>query len=116
MTGTAQFEVSDTQGRYAIGMISLSTQGNASPVINSISIYPQPVYTSANLVCSAYDPDGDALNYAWLIGGTYVTTGSQALWYSPGTPGYYTVGITVTDNYGNSVSGSSSISIASGSP
>ena len=85
-------------------------------MINSISIYPQPVYTSANLVCSAYDPDGDSLNYTWNIGGIDVTTGASGLWYSPGIPGYYTVGVIVGDNYGNRVNGSSYISIASGSP
>ena len=116
ITGTATIKVSDTQGRYAIGMIALSTQGNSAPIISNITIYPQPVYTAANLVCNANDPDGDTLNYTWLIGGTSVTTGSNALWYSPGIPGYYTVGITVTDNSGNSVTGSSYMSIASGSP
>ena len=116
ITGTATVEVSDTQGRYAMGTIALSTQGNGSPVISSISLYPQPVYTAANLECSANDPDGDTLNYTWIIGGTSVTTGSQAQWYSPGIPGYYTVGITVTDNYGGSVQGSSYINIASASP
>ncbi len=116
ITGTATVMVSDTQGRYAIGAIALSTQGNSLPVINSISIYPQPVFTAANLVCAAYDPDGDALTYAWTVGGVPVTTGSNAQWYSPGIPGYYTVGISVNDGSGSIVNGSSSIAISSASP
>jgi outer membrane protein assembly factor BamB len=115
ITGTATIEVSDTQGR-SIGVIALSTEGNSMPVINSISIYPQPVYTAANLVCSAYDPDGDALTYDWTIGGLPITTGSNSLWYSPGIPGYYLAGITVNDGNGGVVNGSSPIVIASASP
>ncbi len=116
ITGTATVEISDTQGRSAIGVIALSTKGSSLPVINSITIYPQPVYTAANLVCSAYDPDGYALTYDWAIGGVPMTTGSNALWYSPGIPGYYLAGITVNDGNGGVVNGSSSIVIGSTSP
>lgn len=44
--------------------------------------------------------DGDSLSYAWDIGGINVTTGSSALWYSPGIPGYYNVIVTVDDKSG----------------
>ena len=115
-SGYVTVTVSDNYGGFVTGTISVATATDIAPVISSIAIYPQPVYTSANLVCHVYNPDGNILNYTWLIGGTSVTTGSSALWYSPGIPGYYTVGITVTDNYGNTVSGSSSINIASASP
>ncbi|MCL5277257.1 MAG: PKD domain-containing protein [Deltaproteobacteria bacterium] len=93
-----------------------SSKGNAPPIINSISIFPQPVYTYTNLLCSAYDPDGDSLSYIWDVGGVDVTTGSSAEWESPGIPGYYKVNVTVDDGRGGRVTGTSYMSIASASP
>ncbi len=92
------------------------SRANSLPIINSISIFPQPVYTSANLLCSAYDPDGDSLSYTWNIGGIDVTTGSSAIWASPGIPGYYKVAVTVDDGHGGKVTGTSYMSIAGDSP
>jgi outer membrane protein assembly factor BamB len=91
--------------------------GNLSPVINSITIYPQPA-TVANFLCSSSDPNGDALSYAWKVGGVYpsVITGADWYWYSPGIPGYYRVDVTVSDGNGGTASGNSFINVSSGSP
>jgi hypothetical protein len=116
-SGSATVTVTDSQGRYAVGTIALSTLGNRAPSIQSISIYPQPVYTAANLVCSADDPDGDFLSYFWEVGGIAdILTGSSAIWYSPGIPGYYEVNVEVIDDFGGVAAGSSYMNIGSGSP
>ncbi len=117
-SGTATIEVSDVSGRYALGTIALSTQGNTLPVINSIVIGPQPVYTAANLECDASDPDGDTLTYSWQIGGEFPPPSSvnSTVWYSPGIPGYYKVSVVVDDGHQGFASGSSYMSIASAAP
>ncbi|MCL4478812.1 MAG: PQQ-binding-like beta-propeller repeat protein [Deltaproteobacteria bacterium] len=117
-SGTATIEVSDASGRYAMGTIALGTQGNTSPVINSIAIGPQPVYAASSLECDADDPDGDLLSFEWTIG-AYITStgwGNDTVWYSPGIPGYYKVIVTVTDGNGKEAQGSSYMNIASASP
>jgi outer membrane protein assembly factor BamB len=117
-SGSASVTVTDSSGRVATGRMSLSTVGNGSPVIHSITAYPQPVYTAANLLCSASDPNGDSLNYSWSVGGItgLIAPASSAAWYSPGIPGYYLAEVSVTDAYGGSATGSTSISIAGPSP
>ena len=115
-SGIVGITVSDNYGESAAGQIAIGTIVNSAPIIETVSILPQPVYTAANLLCSAYDPDGDALTYNWSIGGVAVTTGSNALWYSPGIPGYYAAGISVSDGNGGVTNAISSIMIAGASP
>jgi len=117
-SGTASVMVTDANGKSAVGTIALATQGNTAPVIQSISIYPPLVLTSANLVASAFDQNGDPLTYSWTIGGiTDIATGSNTTWVSPGIPGYYNISLSVSDNT-TSVSGNSFtyMSIGSQSP
>ncbi len=117
-SGTATIEVSDASGRYAMGTIALSTQGNTAPVIDSIAIGPQPVYSAANLECYAQDPDGDLLNFSWFIGAYLTTTGfeNNTVWNSPGIPGLYRLIVEVYDGHGNLSEGSSYMNVSSASP
>lgn len=89
---------------------------NTSPVINSISITPIPVVTTANLSCSASDSDGDTLIYTWNIGGINVATGVNATWNSPNIPGNYDAVVTVDDGHGNVVTGGTYITATSNAP
>jgi hypothetical protein len=117
-SGMASVTVTDANGKSAVGTIALATEGNTAPVIQSISIYPPLVLTSANLVASAFDQNGDPLTYSWTIGGiTYIDAGSTMTWASPGIPGYYNISLSVSDNT-TSVSGNSFtyMSIGSQSP
>ncbi len=115
MTGTATIEVSDTNGMYAMGSIALSTQGDIAPVINSITASPNPILPNSTMiiVVNTYDAQRNQLQYQWAstafwqITG-YPTTGSQATAtvIAPptyGTGGYVTV--TVSDKYGDAVTG-----------
>ena len=119
ITETAQVIVADNYGGNAVGSITISTVNNQYPVINSISINPNPVFTSTTLSCDAYDPDGDSLAYTWTIGGINVTTDSTistTTWYSPGISGYYIVNVSVDDGYGGIAFSSTNIYISSNSP
>ena len=77
ITGTAMVEVSDAQGKYAIGTIALSTEGNSLPVINSISATPSILVPNgtATAIVSAYDPNGDTLTYTWTVSSGWLITG-----------------------------------------
>lgn len=109
--------VYDGYGGSSLGGVGVNTVDDSYPVIESISIYPQPA-TAANFVCDASDSDGDTLDYAWTVGGVYpgVVTGASWYWYSQGIPGYYRAGVTVDDGNGGVVSGSSFMNVSSGSP
>lgn len=117
---TARASVVVSDGTYsAVGTIALSTIGDTAPVINSLSVYPPSIVTTANLVASAFDQNsGDTLAYVWSVGGLRVgDTSSSATWTSPGIPGYYNVSLTVSDGT-YSVSGNSftSLNVGSRSP
>ena len=110
MTGAATIEVSDTQGMYAIGMIALSTKGSVLPVINTMSASPNPSAPGVAMqaIVSAYDPNGNSLNFTWAATAGWAITGygATATVIAPSTYntwGYITV--TVSDNYGGAVTG-----------
>ncbi len=115
-SGTAVVLVTDTRSGSAAGTIALSTAGAFIPVMESISIYPQPVLTTANLAASASDANNDPLTYSWTIGGIIgIAEGGSAAWSSPGIPGRYTVGLAVSDGTAT-VLGGSSLVVGSASP
>jgi PQQ-like domain/Carboxypeptidase regulatory-like domain len=88
----------------------------ATPQIQSISAYPQPVMTAANMVCSATDPNGYSLSYSWTVAGiSGIAAGANAIWSSVGIPGYLSVGVTVSNGM-SQVTGASSMTIGSASP
>ncbi len=115
ITGSATVEVSDTNGMYAMGTIALSTQGDVAPVINSITASPNPVipHGSMTVVVNSYDAQRNQLNYQWASSSGWQFSGSSstgnqatATFTAPatyGTGGYVTV--TVSDNYGDAVTG-----------
>ncbi|MCL5879091.1 MAG: fibronectin type III domain-containing protein [Deltaproteobacteria bacterium] len=110
MTGAATIEVSDTQGMYAIGMIALSTKGSGLPVLNTMSASPNPSAPGVAMqaIVSAYDPNGNSLNFTWAATAGWAITGygATATVIAPSTYntwGYITV--TVSDNYGGAVTG-----------
>ena len=115
--GNITVTVSDGYGASASSSIAIDTTSDSAPVITSMTISPQPVTTTASLVSSAYAPDGDSLlTYTWNIGGTNITTGSSAIWQSPGISGNYNAVVSVSDVYGSTATQGSSISVTSQSP
>ncbi len=115
VTGTAIIEVSDSNGKYAMGVIALSTQGDTAPVINSITASPNPVLPSGVIkaVVNTYDAEGNSLKYTWRASSGwaitgYGTTATVAAPSTYNTGGYVTV--TVSDNYGYAVTGTIGVS------
>ncbi len=109
--------VSDGQGASANSSIAINTITDSAPVITSVIVSPQPVTTTADLTCTAYDPDGDSmLSYTWNIEGINITTGSNAAWQTPGISGNYSAVVSVSDSYGSTSTQGTSISVTSQSP
>jgi len=94
--------------------VTLKGQGRGPfPVINSVTIEPQPVVTSTTLSASA---SGGTLTYSWTVGGVQVASGADAVWNSPGIPGEYLVGLTVTNSQGAIATATTSMTVSSQSP
>jgi outer membrane protein assembly factor BamB len=116
-SGTATVTVTDTASKTATGVALLMTDGNEAPIINSVSVYPQPVVTVGNFQVSATDPQGAALSYAWEIGGiSGLLSGASPQWTSPDVPGVYQVAVTATNSNSLSTTANTSITMSSGQP
>ena len=97
--------------------VTLKGQGRGPfPVITSITVEPQPVVTTATLSAIASDPAGGPLTYTWAVGGVQVASGADAVWNSPGIPGEYLVGLTVTNSQGAIATATASMMVSSQSP
>ncbi|MEW6555820.1 MAG: SBBP repeat-containing protein [Elusimicrobiota bacterium] len=90
------------------------TPPNNAPTISSLTANPTSVSTGAVSVitCSASDPDGDTLSYAWSsASGTISGSGYQVNWTAPSSSGTYTITATVSDGKGGSASKSVNITV-----
>jgi len=103
-SGTATITVTVTDGREGSDSKNLSIfvkpLGNRPPSINSVT-GPDSITVggTAELSCSASDPDGDALTYHWecSAGGLSSPTGQTVTFYAPQNPGDVTVTVVVDD-------------------
>ncbi len=99
---TVTANVSDGRG----GEVSAETTievVNQLPVINGLTADPPLVIQgkTSKLGCSAYDPDGDVLQYEWkATGGTFSGEGPVVTWTAPENCSQYVVTVTVTDSTG----------------
>ncbi len=114
-SGTVTVQVSDTNGRYALVPIPVSTVGDNAPVITNLSASSNPAPRDGIIVVAvnATDPLGNALKYAWTGSAGWPVTGYgvTATVTAPNTydtGGYVTV--TVSDNYGMAVTASIAVS------
>ncbi len=108
--GTATVTIDDGNGGMVIGSLYISTEDNASPVINAFTALPNPVPPGGTIsaTVNASDPDGDSLAYTWTTttGWTitsYITTATLTAPLTQGTGGYITV--TITDIFGGTITG-----------
>jgi len=108
-TATITVTVTDAGGRTASDTFVLTVSAvNDPPSISSFSP-ADPVTVAAGATQSfsveAWDPDGDALAYAWTIDGGAVPVTADAMNYSPlaADAGARTIAVTVSDGHGGSV-------------
>jgi hypothetical protein len=92
---------------------------NTAPIIYSLTPSDTTVGPgdSSTISCSASDPNGDTLSYAWSVNGGAITgIGSTATWTAPETEGNYYITVTVSDGRGGTDSESTIISVANTPP
>ena len=76
---------------------------NQSPVVDRLFSDYRSVKraTATTIECSASDPDGDELSYAWsATGGSIDGEGAVISWLAPEESGTYTITVTVADGRG----------------
>ena len=96
-----------------------STKANQPPTITSLIAVPTSLAPGdgSTVTCTASDPDGDTLNYAWTCNGGAVSgTGAQVTWVAPSVAKSYSVTVTVSDGKGGTVNSSVSIAVAVPTP
>ncbi len=84
--------VQDGQGQSARDTLAVTVLDNLPPRITSVTATPDIVEGggSTTLVCSAEDPEGDALAYTWQpAGGVVAGSGPTVTWTAPAADGYY---------------------------
>ncbi|MBN1968561.1 MAG: formylglycine-generating enzyme family protein [Candidatus Delongbacteria bacterium] len=97
----------------------ITSPENGAPIISSLSLSNDSVYTgySVTLVCDAYDPDGDKIEYKWIYtNGTVIGQGYIVQWESPDETGIYSIQCRVTDENGASNLKTRNIKVISANP
>jgi hypothetical protein len=82
-------------------LLSGCPPANQPPVISDLAVNSQGEINpgvSYQIECTASDPDGNELTYAWSTDGGYISgVGSTATWTAPNKTGAYTITVIVTD-------------------
>jgi hypothetical protein len=87
---------------------------NNEPIITSLEPDAEGVVPlgSVQVVCTAWDPDGDELNYGWSASaGEIDGTGDTVTWIAPESEGFYSVAVEVTDGRGGEAMDSVAITV-----
>lgn len=92
---------------------------NNPPVIDSLEAtkYLITPSGSAEIRCTASDPDGDSLTYSWSANaGTISGQGATVTWIGPDKPGIYTILVDITDGKKGKTSGQIDIQVRLNNP
>jgi hypothetical protein len=87
---------------------------NSPPIIYSLTPSASSLGPGASCTvsCSASDPNGDTLIYAWSVSGGAITgAGSTVTWTAPLTEGNYTITASISDGRGGSDSESCTVAV-----
>jgi N-acetylneuraminic acid mutarotase len=89
---------------FAILSCSTTTESeNNAPIISELTANPDSLsYNQTSIIlCTASDPDGDNLTYAWTSGSGSITgSGSTVTWLSPDSAGQFLISCEVSDGEG----------------
>ena len=92
---------------------------NSDPVIDGLYAGSSSLFTgqSSAVAVVASDPDGDNLEYQWLVSeGDISGEGSQITWTAPTTSGAYTISVKVTDGRGGESTMTLTLGVISDTP
>lgn len=92
--------VTDGQQQQASDTLRLTVVSNFAPRVTAVTATPDLLMPgeTATLTCSATDPEGDPITYAWAAeAGTLTASGAEAMWTAPDSSGYFAVRCTATD-------------------
>ncbi len=102
--GTARVTVKAKDSHNAVGSyykdIAVTTAADRPPVISGVSGSDSvEAGGSADLACTAADPDGDTVSYAWTCntGGLSSQSGANVTWYAPDSAASAVVTVVVSD-------------------
>ena len=104
---------------FSIFWFSGCRSTNSEPVISGLYAESNSLSwgESTDVVAVVSDPDGDELNYQWLVSrGTISGEGSRVTWTAPNVSGAYTVSVAVTDNRGGESSMTLTLSVMPNNP
>jgi len=114
-TFTLTCTVSDGRGQQATGTVDVTvvSAGNQAPIISDITADPTAVAPDADttLTCTASDPDGEAMTFAWTGEGTFATPDAATTLWHHGVTGQFELTCTVTDTQGNFSTGTVFVSV-----
>ncbi|ACM58390.1 PKD domain-containing protein [Halorubrum lacusprofundi] len=115
-TYTAELTVTDAYGNSDIATTSITVESrNPDASFTTDSTTGNADTTFAFDGAGSSDPDGSTLTYEWAFGDGATTTGETTS-HSYADPGDYTVELTVTDEYGNTDTATSTITVTSRTP
>ncbi len=92
--------VTGGQGQAARDTLRMTVLSNFPPQVTAVVGTPDIVGPgeATALACTATDPEGDPLTYAWsATAGTLVENGPEATWTAPDSSGYFAIRCTATD-------------------
>ena len=116
LPGQLRCLVSLTTLVMAVSLIAgCSMPANQPPAIPSLTASEVLVNPSGSceVKCTASDPNGDKLGYAWsATGGDISGEDSLVTWTAPASPGDYTIAVEVTDGRGGEATAQLTISVA----
>jgi hypothetical protein len=112
-------KVIDGLGGEAIESVSITVMTNDAPAIVSLTADAEWITPSGNLqlMCTASDPDGDELSYAWSASGGDISGSTMtATWSAPQEVGTYDVTVVVNDGYGEEATETIFVDVLTGEP
>jgi len=111
--------VTDGRGGEVMDYVIIEVRANKPPTITSLVADAAWTLPSGSIqvTCTASDPDGDELSYAWTTtGGSISGTGTVVNWTAPEEVGAYNITVAVIDGHSDEDTRSVILSVNLGTP